>query len=226
MVTLIIGPTQEHRFKIHKQLLIDGSPHFRQLFGTQPGMTTHTLRQIEPVIFDMFFKWLYAGNNQSYAQPLVVSRRNSGENGIQLMIKLYLVAYALEFRELENLAMDLLGNGYYLSDTYPSMEDIELAYISTGPGSGLRRYMARAYHQKLSASTAGPSFTELVSYFDRQPSLAADIVLLWHSTSTNDLQRTEDLTTCKFHSHYRDDPCPTSQISFNAIDYVYATGSI
>jgi hypothetical protein len=231
MVALIVGPTQRHRFEIHKQLLIDESRRFRLLFGgsrfdAQPGMITYSLPEIDPIIFHKLYEWLYVGNTQPIAQSLVIFRLNSEETGIQSMLKLYLAAYALEFIELENLAMDLLGNGYYVSDMYPSNEDIELAYNKTGPGSGLRRYMARAFSQKLLTSIAGPPLNELRGILTRQPSLATDIVLQSLGTLTNGLRRTEDLTTCEFHSHYRGDPCPTSRISFNTIDYVYATGSI
>ena len=54
------------------------------------------------------------------------------------MIDIYLVAYKLLIASLEDLAMELLGNDYYRSDLYLTVEEIELAYSMTSPGSALR----------------------------------------------------------------------------------------
>jgi len=77
------------------------------------------------------------------------------------MIDVYLIAYKLMIASLEDLAMELLGNGYYKSDLYPTVEEIELAYSMTSPGSALRAYMLRQFQYMIFTSTVGPSRDEL-----------------------------------------------------------------
>jgi hypothetical protein len=224
MVQLMVGSGQ-HRviFEMHKQALSDESLYFRKLFAARPGLNTHSLPDIDPATFVFVYKWLY-GNRKSIAQFIVLGRINCEQEGIRTMIGLYFVAYHLQFTLIEDLAMELLGNGYFHSDLYPSNEDIERAYTKTEPGSALCRYMARQFQQKILTSSAGPSLNELHGLLNRQPSLAVDFVLQSRGVLTNGLWRTETLTVCEFHAHPRGDPCPTGQLTFTSIDYAYATG--
>jgi hypothetical protein len=231
MVLLLVGGGQhgggQHcvAFEVHKQVLNDESHYFHELFATNPGLTRHSLPDINPVTFKMVHKWLY-GNRKSIVQFIVLSRLNCEEAGIESMLNLYFIAYHLRFTPLEDLAMDLLGNGYYRSDMRPSVEDIELAYAKTESGSPLRRYMVRQFQQQILTSTSGPPAGELHDLLTRlPPSFAMDFVLQSRGVLTNGLWQVEVLPVCEFHSHHRGDPCPTGRLSFNCIDHAYATGS-
>ncbi|KAE9371333.1 hypothetical protein N431DRAFT_558880 [Stipitochalara longipes BDJ] len=223
MVQILVGPGHNCvAFEIHKQVLNDESVYFRELFAAQPGLTSHSLPEIEPSCFTVVHKWLY-GNRKAIAQFIVLERLNC-DDGIRAMLKLYYLAYHLQFTSIEDFAMNLLGNGYFRSDLCPSNKEIEQAYERTDPGSALRQYMVRQFQQKILTSTAGPTLDELHGLLSRQPALAMDFVSQSRGVLTNGLWRTEAVSVCDFHAHPRDEPCATSKLTFNCIDYAYITG--
>jgi hypothetical protein len=172
---------------------------------------------IDPVTFLRVHQWLYHGNTKSIAQEIVLGHLNRGRIGIREMIDVYLVAYELIIPSLEDLAMELLGNGYYRSDFYPTTGDIELAYSKTFPGSALRAYMLRQFRYMIFTSAAGPSCDELDGLLSRNKVIAKDFVLQSQGVLTRRLSRTEVLTICEFHIHPRSEPCPTGHHSFRCI---------
>jgi hypothetical protein len=153
------------------------------------------------------------------AQDIVLQRLNVGRAGIEAMLSFYLVVYHLGITPLEDVAMDMIGNGYYKSKLIPTNGDIELAYEKTGPESALRCYMARQFQQKILTSTAGPSKEELNDLLSRHPALAIHFVVQSRGVLTNGLWRTEVLPTCEFHEHGDEDPCPNGQLGFKWVDY-------
>jgi BTB/POZ domain len=224
LIQLMVG-SRDHRviFEIHKQVLCDESIYFRKLFSAKPGLDIHCLPDVDPTAFVFVYKWLY-GDRKSISQFIVVGRANCEAKGIRAMIELYFMAYHLHITPLEDLAMELLGNGYYRSDLYPTNEDIEHAYTKTEPGSALRQYMARQFQQRILTSIAGPPLDELHNLLRRHPELAMDFVLQSRGVLKNGLWRTETLMVCDFHAHPRGAPCPTRRLTFSSIDYAYGTG--
>lgn len=215
---LIVGARQQH-FEIHKQLLNDKSVYFRDLFITRPDLTSHNLPDIDPVTFGKIHQWLYYGNTKSIAQEFALGRLNCGRVGTRQMIEVYIIANHLEITSLEDLAMELLGNGYMRSNLYPNIDDIELAYTKTSPGSALCAYMARHFQHMILTSTNRISLEELGGLLTRHPILAIQIVLRSQGVLNGGLSPTEVLTICEFHNHPRDQPCPTGHHSFNCIIY-------
>jgi hypothetical protein len=156
MFCLIVRPRQR-RFEIYKELLNDKSLYFRDVvFVAQPDPNSLSLPNIDPVPFLRLHQWLYHGNTKSIAQEIVPGHLQCGRIGIREMIDVHLVAYKLMIASLGNLAMELLGNGYYRSDLYPTMEEIELAYSMTPPASALRAYMLRQFQYMIFTSTISP----------------------------------------------------------------------
>jgi hypothetical protein len=217
IVALYVGPQREC-FEIPAKILSDNSSFFRDLFARNPGQNVFRLLDTNAVAFGKLHEWLY-GDPSVIAKGITLGALNCGELGIQEMLEAYIAARKLKFTALEDLAMGLLGLGYYSSNIQPSSAHFELAHRETSQDSKLRFYLAISfYYSMMNWEQHGPSANTL-TVARQYPQLQDEFFSMCRDTmlTKGRLWKPEPVWSCaicEFHNHPKEEYCWASSHSF------------
>jgi hypothetical protein len=184
---------------------MNNSIYFRDLFAVNPGWNAYDIPDINPQCLRIILSWLYHGNDISTVRAITSMRLNY-DDGIRDMIDIYIVAHKLKFLVIEELAIGILGLGYYSGGFGPRARDIYTAYRDTEANSGLRCYIAVSlcYSMLFWAEGQGPP-ADVIAVMQFIPELQADFSRMNAEVYGRQSRPipVEDHPICNFHYHPR-----------------------
>jgi len=139
MVEIFIGKSKQ-RFHVHKRLLGDKIPYFKNMFesGFQESIDqTATLPEDDPEVFALFIQWIY-GN--AFKKPTNVTEDSPSTFRL---VQVYAFAEKISLPILMDYTMTYIISRFVKNKIMPSIDTVCEAYRTTHQDSKLRLFGSR-----------------------------------------------------------------------------------
>lgn len=137
-------------FKIHKKLLLTKSKFWKRYYTSSSSALNHHQKE-DSEVFAVIFERVYrqrippfpkSGGSPANEGTPTFTRHSKA---ITKLLKVYCLAKKMEIPELMDLAMNQLGKVYLENVSWPSEEDISVAYAHAHSECSLWRFIVRSY---------------------------------------------------------------------------------
>jgi hypothetical protein len=194
------------RFILHIPIATASSKYLQRSIAES---TVVILHDVDPVLFNVYFNWLYSGSIYTKSDPVTEFPENQKDPEYITLTQLFLLGQLLEDENFMDDITDAFVSKFCSQRELtqdgvvdlPGPDCINLLYRFAGPETQLARVLADIYRREASKA----NLVQIRQALNKE--FLADLAAALVDHRGQDLAKFADLDKCTFHSHSREETC-------------------